>query len=52
MILMIENYYSKINNYDYNNLINQLLLNQDIFNNLNSIEDAKMKNYLLEYLYN
>lgn len=52
MILMIENYYSKINNYDYNDLINQLSLNQDIFNNLNSIEDAKMKNYLLEYLYN
>lgn len=49
---MIENYYSKINNYDYSNLINQLLLNQDIINNLNSIEDEKMKNYLLEYLYN
>jgi len=51
VIFMVENYYSKLNGENYNQLLNSLRTNKNIKENLELISDVKMKDYLITFLY-
>ena len=50
VITMLKNYYCKLNNKSYDELINALSIKENYIELINDLDDSKMKEYLLSKL--